>query len=142
VIAEWEAAGRRMSAANGVKTPDITINELLDRYMDFAELHYSRGDGSPSKELFDVKVLVRLKAKCEEEGKPWLKSQEKLKLTRQRASELMQASELPEEDVLGCQTLADVRQKIKLPEEEEMSPPAAGEDPPGTPTHDRPVTAF
>src|SRR5216683_3222572 len=57
VIAEWEAAGRRLSQKHCAK--DVTVNELLDAYWDHAKLHYRHADGSPSRELEDVKLSLR-----------------------------------------------------------------------------------
>jgi integrase len=57
VIAEWEAAGRRLPAAVAAK--DLTVNELILAYWKHAEQHYRRPDGTPSKGLDDIRLSCR-----------------------------------------------------------------------------------
>jgi integrase len=59
VIAEWQTADRRLPNATGTSSPDLTINELLERYLPYAEQHYRHGDGSPTSELSEVKTSLR-----------------------------------------------------------------------------------
>jgi integrase len=59
VIAEWQTADRRLPNATGTSSPDLTINELLERYLPHAERHYRHGDGSPTSELCEVKTSLR-----------------------------------------------------------------------------------
>jgi hypothetical protein len=54
VIAEWEAADRRLPQANA-KTPDLTINELLAAYWDHAEVYYRDKYGKAAGEFHDLK---------------------------------------------------------------------------------------
>jgi integrase len=57
VIAEWEAAGHRLPASATAK--DVTINELILAYWTHAEQHYRRPDGTPTKELADIRLSCR-----------------------------------------------------------------------------------
>ena len=57
VIADWQASDRRLP--QWVAATDITINEMLERYVPFAERHYRHSDGSPTTELGEVKVCLR-----------------------------------------------------------------------------------
>jgi integrase len=58
VIAEWEAAGRRLPAP-AVSAPDLTVAELVARFWPFAEGHYRRPDGATTSELRDFKYSLR-----------------------------------------------------------------------------------
>src|SRR5262245_17234001 len=49
VIAEWEANGRRLTAAKAVGS--LSINELLLAFWQHAEQHYRDADGRPTDEL-------------------------------------------------------------------------------------------
>ena len=57
VLAEWEAAGHRLPASATAK--DLTINELILAYWKHAEQHYRRPDGTPTKELADIRLSCR-----------------------------------------------------------------------------------
>lgn len=57
VIAEWEAADRRVPSAE--PATDITINELILAYLPHAERHYRRPDGTATNELNDIKLSLR-----------------------------------------------------------------------------------
>src|SRR5262249_22821642 len=57
VIAEWEAADRRLPTAE--PTDDLTINALTLAYLPHAERHYRRPDGTTTNELNDVKLSMR-----------------------------------------------------------------------------------
>jgi integrase len=57
LIAEWLAGGRRLPAA---KTGDgLTINELLLAYLRWAEKTYCDADGTPTRELANLKDALR-----------------------------------------------------------------------------------
>ena len=47
LIGEWLAGGRRLAAS----TTDLTISELLERFLTHAEAHYRHPDGTPTTEL-------------------------------------------------------------------------------------------
>jgi integrase len=58
VIAEWEANGRRL-AGTKVQTPtDLTLNEVMAAYAEFAEGYYVK-NGKPTKQLERVKRSLR-----------------------------------------------------------------------------------
>jgi hypothetical protein len=57
VIVEWEAAGHRLPASAAVKA--LTVNELILAYWRHAEQHYRRPDGTPTKELADIRLSCR-----------------------------------------------------------------------------------
>jgi integrase len=57
-ISEWEAAGRRLAGA-GPAPLDITINELLVRFLEHAETHYRRPDGTPTEEVSHYRDAMR-----------------------------------------------------------------------------------
>jgi integrase len=57
VIAEWEASGRQLATADAAK--DISINELIERFMEHATEHYRHADGTPTNELSDIKLSFR-----------------------------------------------------------------------------------
>ena len=57
VIAEWEAAGRRLPVAES-KPADLTVNELLVAYLRFAEGYY-RKNGQPTEQLQRAKIAMR-----------------------------------------------------------------------------------
>jgi len=59
VLAEWQAADRRLPRSAAGPTPDLSINEVLIRYLAFAERHYRYADGTPTNELADTKVSLR-----------------------------------------------------------------------------------
>jgi integrase len=56
VIAEWEANGRRLPTAPAA---DLTVNELGAAFLPWAEQHYRWPDGTPTRELADIKVSLR-----------------------------------------------------------------------------------
>jgi hypothetical protein len=57
VIAEWQAAGRRLTPPNSAN--DITINELILRYWEHAQQHYRHADGTPTGSLDDLRLSFR-----------------------------------------------------------------------------------
>jgi integrase len=57
VLAEWEAAGRRLSSATS--TVGLSVNELLLRFWQWAETHYRDTEGAPSTELRDYRPTLR-----------------------------------------------------------------------------------
>jgi integrase len=59
VIAEWQAADRRLPQVAERSATDLTVNELLAAYLPHAEKHYRLGDGTPSTELYDMKLAMR-----------------------------------------------------------------------------------
>jgi hypothetical protein len=57
LIAEWVAAGRRLP---GAKAGDgLTVNELILAYWQWAEKNYRDGDGTPTRELPNLKDALR-----------------------------------------------------------------------------------
>jgi integrase len=57
VVQEWEARGRRLpdrEAGTGLR-----VNELLERFLDFAERHYCRPDGTQTAEVANFKHSIR-----------------------------------------------------------------------------------
>jgi integrase len=56
-VAEWESAGRRLAEVR--VTSDITINELLVRFLEHAETHYRNADGEPTGEVENYKDAMR-----------------------------------------------------------------------------------
>lgn len=64
VIAEWKANGRRFTSAqarNGAESsaPAMTVNELWLRFLEHAERHYRRADGSLTGEVREYKYACR-----------------------------------------------------------------------------------
>jgi integrase len=60
VLAEWRASNGRMAdIAHNPCLSDMTINELLLAFVDFAETHYRHLDGTPTGELENIKDAVR-----------------------------------------------------------------------------------
>jgi hypothetical protein len=60
VIAEWQAADRGLPAKVAERSAtDLTINELLERYLPHIERHYRHADGTPTNELTDMKITLR-----------------------------------------------------------------------------------
>jgi integrase len=57
VLAEWEANGRRPVLA--AATPDLTVYELVARFLEHAKQHYRRPDGTTTSELSDYKLSLR-----------------------------------------------------------------------------------
>src|SRR5262245_32816130 len=51
VIAEWQAADHRLPETAEYAATDLTINELLERYLPHIEQHYRHADGTPTNEL-------------------------------------------------------------------------------------------
>jgi integrase len=58
VLAEWEAAGRRLPAP-AAATADLTVNELLVAFWSHAEGHYRRPDGTPTSEINEYRAAFR-----------------------------------------------------------------------------------
>jgi integrase len=58
VLAEWEAAGRRLARPAGAAA-DLTVNELILRFWPHAEQHYRYPDGTPTNELNDFRLSLR-----------------------------------------------------------------------------------
>jgi integrase len=56
VLAEWEAAGRRLSKPLAA---DLTVNELMATFWPYAEQHYRRPDGTTTNELEDYRLTLR-----------------------------------------------------------------------------------
>jgi integrase len=59
LIQEWLASGRGPACTPNGATPDLTINELLAAFWDHAERHYRLPDGTPSRELDNLKDALR-----------------------------------------------------------------------------------
>src|SRR5438045_9431792 len=57
VVTEWEAAGRSVPTAPAAA--DITIAELLARFLEHAKQHYRYADGTPTNELSDCRLSFR-----------------------------------------------------------------------------------
>jgi integrase len=57
VIAEWEAAGRALPPS--ANTPDLTINELLVRFLRWAREHYRHADGTQTGEYDEQRYSLR-----------------------------------------------------------------------------------
>jgi integrase len=58
VIAEWEAGGRHLPQTAAVPA-DLTVNEVVVRFLPHAEQHYRHADGSPTSELEEYKLSLR-----------------------------------------------------------------------------------
>jgi integrase len=58
ILAEWEAAGRHLTSFPQHATPDITLNELMERYWCFAESYYVKDD-KPSGEQEPIRQALR-----------------------------------------------------------------------------------
>jgi integrase len=59
VIAEWQAADRRLPQSAEPSRRDLTINELMVAYLPYAKRHYRRVDGTATRELEDIKLSMR-----------------------------------------------------------------------------------
>src|SRR5262249_49450632 len=61
VIAQWEAAGRRLVEARDADGPkfDLTINELNIRFMEHAEKFYRRADGTDTRMAENFGLALR-----------------------------------------------------------------------------------
>lgn len=57
-LAEWEAAGYRITPE--VSKADITVYELADAYLQHARQHYRRPDGTPTGEIGDYVLALRV----------------------------------------------------------------------------------
>lgn len=55
IIAEWLTNGRRLTG----KGSDLTVNEMLAAYVDFARTYYRQLDGQPTNEFNDTLLSVR-----------------------------------------------------------------------------------
>ncbi len=58
VIAEWEAAGRRLPAQDA-QAPDLSVNELALAFMSHAKEHYRRPDGTHTTEVAEYRLALR-----------------------------------------------------------------------------------
>lgn len=58
VIAEWEAAGRRLPASMP-SAADLSISELILQFWTHAEQHYRRPDGTVTNELNDFRLSLK-----------------------------------------------------------------------------------
>jgi integrase len=58
VLAEWEAAGRQLPSSGQYSPPDITLNELMERYWRYAEGYYVK-DGEPTSEQESIRQALR-----------------------------------------------------------------------------------
>jgi hypothetical protein len=56
VLAEWEAAGKSLATE---KTSDLTVNELLEKFLHHAEQYYRKPDGSQGREYEDYLLSLR-----------------------------------------------------------------------------------
>ncbi len=56
LLLEQQAVPHQVQA---VATSDITIAELLLAYFDHAEAHYRNPDGSPTSEIYEIKIVIR-----------------------------------------------------------------------------------
>lgn len=63
VVGEWQAAGRQF-ATSAADVTDLTVNELLSRFLRFATGHYRHASGEQTSELAGIKLaaspLVRI----------------------------------------------------------------------------------
>src|SRR5947207_3195119 len=57
VIAEWEANGRRLTAA--AVGSDLTVSELILAFWRHAEQHYRHPDGTPTSELTEYRYSLK-----------------------------------------------------------------------------------
>ena len=57
VIAEWQAARGRVPARL-ITFRDLTVNEVLVRFFDFADRHYRHSDGTPTGEAEEFRYSV------------------------------------------------------------------------------------
>jgi hypothetical protein len=57
VLAEWEAAGRTLTAPQAAQ--DLTINELVLHFWPHAEQNYRRPDGTATNEIDEYKRACR-----------------------------------------------------------------------------------
>jgi hypothetical protein len=58
VIAEWEATGRHFLSCARSSAPDITLNELMERYWRFVESYYIK-NGEPTSEQESIRQALR-----------------------------------------------------------------------------------
>ncbi len=58
VIAEWEAAGRRLPAQDA-QAPDLSVNELALAFMGHAKKHYRRPDGTHTTGVNEYRLALR-----------------------------------------------------------------------------------
>jgi integrase len=56
VVGEWLAAGRPLAAVD--QPSDLTVTEVLARYVRFAQQHY-RKDGQPTQEVINIRYALR-----------------------------------------------------------------------------------
>lgn len=59
IVAEWLGAGRaRGPTDRDDRCPDLTVNEVMDRYLDHVDGYY-RKDGAPTTEARDIRYAIR-----------------------------------------------------------------------------------
>jgi integrase len=58
VVGEWEARGRRLTDASA-DPGGLSINELMVAFLQHAEQHYRREDGTQTNELSECKAAIR-----------------------------------------------------------------------------------
>jgi len=56
VLAEWEANGRQLQRP----ADQLSVNELVLRFLEWARTYYRRPDGTPARELADYHLSLRL----------------------------------------------------------------------------------
>jgi integrase len=59
VIGEWEARGRRLYDQADEEPDALSVNELMVAFLEHAERHYRRADGTNTSELRDYKLSNR-----------------------------------------------------------------------------------
>lgn len=59
VLHEWKAAGRRLAGRANGAAPDLSVNELVERFWIWARTHYRDAGGGPSTELRDYRPTLR-----------------------------------------------------------------------------------
>jgi integrase len=60
VVAEWLANGRRLPQGNAAGPSDITITEIIDRFLTHAQAYYRHPDGTPTGECDTFKSPLRM----------------------------------------------------------------------------------
>jgi integrase len=59
VIGEWEARGRRLYDQAGGEQPALSVNELMEAFLEHAEQHYRREDGTATSEVREYKATIK-----------------------------------------------------------------------------------
>jgi hypothetical protein len=67
------------------------------------------------------RLLIKLKEQCIVENKRFHECLARMSMSKQKSSELMRAANLSAEELAGCETWADLRERIKLPDESTTS---------------------